>query len=53
MTGREIMIMAPLAVMTIVLGVYPSLITDITAVSVENLITQFETSVALAAGQGA
>ncbi len=38
LTGREIVIMAPLVVMTIVLGVYPSLITDITAASVDALL---------------
>jgi len=38
MTAREIIIMAPLVVMTILLGVYPSLITDITAVSVDALL---------------
>ncbi|PHR90948.1 MAG: NADH-quinone oxidoreductase subunit M [Robiginitomaculum sp.] len=38
MTKSEIVIMAPLAIMTIVLGVYPSLITDITAVSVDALL---------------
>ena len=38
LTMREILIMAPLAIMTIILGVYPSLITDITAVSVDALL---------------
>ncbi len=38
MTVREIVIMAPLVIMTIILGVYPSLITDITAVSVDALL---------------
>jgi len=41
MTRREIFILAPLAIMTIILGVYPSLITDITAESVDNLIDNF------------
>ena len=41
MTKREWMILTPLAVMTIVLGVYPSLITDITGASVDNLIANF------------
>jgi NADH-quinone oxidoreductase subunit M len=35
--------------MTIVLGVYPSLITDITAASVENLIADFNAATATAA----
>ena len=38
LTTREIIIMAPLVVMTILLGIYPSLITDITAVSVDALL---------------
>jgi len=50
MTRREILILAPLAIMTIVLGVYPSLITDITAVSVDSLIADFQTSTQLAVG---
>jgi NADH-quinone oxidoreductase subunit M len=41
MNKREIIIMVPLAVMTIVLGVYPSLITDITASSVDALLADF------------
>ncbi len=41
LTTREIVIMAPLMVMTIVLGIYPSLVTDITAVSVDALLTNF------------
>ncbi len=44
----ELLVLAPLALFVIILGVYPSLITDITAVSVENLITNFN----LATGQG-
>jgi len=38
MTSREVLILTPLAVFTLVLGVYPSLVTDITAVSVDNLL---------------
>jgi len=53
MTRREIIVLAPLAIMTLVLGVYPSLITDITAVSVENLLTNFNAAVEVSsAGQG-
>jgi len=48
MTRREVLILTPLAIMTLVLGIYPSLITDITAVSVDNLIAEF----AAATGQG-
>ncbi len=46
MTSREILILAPLAIFVIILGVYPSLITDITAVSVESLIADFAASIA-------
>ena len=49
MSRSEIIVLAPLAFFVILLGVYPSLITDVTAVSVENLIEQFNASV----GQGA
>ena len=45
MTKREIIIMAPLVVMTILLGIYPSLITDITATSVDALLADFSTKV--------
>ena len=46
MTGREITILAPLAVMTLVLGVYPSLVTDVTGPAVEQLIANFEAATA-------
>lgn len=49
MNKREWIILAPLAIMTIVLGVYPALITDITASSVEGLIADF--TAATAGGQ--
>jgi NADH-quinone oxidoreductase subunit M len=45
MTGRERAIFAPLVVMTILLGVYPALITDIIGPSVEALVGQYETAV--------
>ncbi len=48
MTRSEIIVLAPLAVMTLVLGIYPALITDVTAASVDNLIANFQT----ATGQG-
>ena len=41
MNAREIFIIGILAVMTIVLGVYPSLITDITQGSVDSLINNY------------
>jgi NADH-quinone oxidoreductase subunit M len=44
---RELIVLTPLAFLTILLGVYPSLITDITSVSVENLIINFNAATAL------
>ena len=46
MTGRETLILGLLAVFVIILGVYPSLITDITAVSVDSLIADFTAATA-------
>ena len=46
MTGRERVIFAPLVVMTILLGVYPSLVTDIIGPSVEALVGDYQTAVA-------
>lgn len=48
LTKREWVILTPLAFLTILLGVYPSLITDITAASVENLITNFNAATIVA-----
>ena len=45
MTKRERAIFAPLVVMTLLLGVYPSLVTDVTGPAVESLIGNYETSV--------
>ncbi|WIV51716.1 NADH-quinone oxidoreductase subunit M [Marivivens sp. LCG002] len=45
MTGREKMIFAPLVAMTILLGVYPSLATDIIGPSVGALVEHFNHSV--------
>ncbi|WP_370230372.1 NADH-quinone oxidoreductase subunit M [Cognatishimia sp.] len=46
MTVREKWIFAPLVAMTLILGVYPSLITDIIGPSVEALIQNYDTAVA-------
>lgn len=46
MTTREKWIFAPLVVMTILLGVYPSLVTDIIGPSVEALIHNYDTALA-------
>jgi len=40
-TKTEVFILGTLAFFTILLGVYPSLITDVTAASVEKLIADF------------
>ena len=45
MTSRERVIFAPLIVMTILLGVYPSLVTDIISPSVEALLSGYDTAV--------
>ncbi len=46
MTRREKAIFAPLVVMTILLGVYPSLVTDVIGPSVEALIADYQTALA-------
>ena len=42
MTTRERWIFAPLIIMTILLGVYPSLVTDIISPSVEALLSDYQ-----------
>jgi len=44
LTPREKWVFAPLAVMTILLGVYPSLVTDIVGPSVAGLLDTYETA---------
>ena len=48
MSAREKWIFTPLVVMTILLGVYPSLVTDMIGPSVEALIANHETALAAA-----
>ena len=48
MTMRERAIFAPLVVMTILLGIYPSLVTDIVGPSVSALVTHYDTAQAAA-----
>ncbi|MBR9763704.1 MAG: NADH-quinone oxidoreductase subunit M [Rhodobacteraceae bacterium] len=48
MTAREKWIFAPLVAMTLLLGVYPSLVTDIIGPSVEELLSHHETALAAA-----
>jgi NADH-quinone oxidoreductase subunit M len=45
MTKRERAIFAPLVVMTLLLGVYPALITDIIGPSVSALVSNYDTAV--------
>lgn len=51
MSRREVMILAPLILLTILFGIYPGPVFDVTSVSVENLIQNY--NAALAAGQQA
>ncbi|MEL7212497.1 MAG: NADH-quinone oxidoreductase subunit M [Pseudomonadota bacterium] len=44
MTRRERAIFAPLVIMTLLLGVYPALVTDIISPSVANLVSDVETA---------
>jgi len=48
MTGREKAIFAPLVVMTLLLGVYPSLITDIIGPSTAALVSNYDTALGVA-----
>ena len=48
MTTRERAILAPLVVMTLLLGVYPALVLDIIGPSVEALVSNYETALASA-----
>jgi NADH-quinone oxidoreductase subunit M len=45
MTPREIGIMVPLVVLTLLLGIYPAPVLDVAAVSVKKLVTAYEASV--------
>ena len=45
MSMREIAIMAPLVILTILFGFYPAPILDVTAVSVKNLVANYEAAI--------
>ena len=45
MNFREIAIIAPLVVLTILFGLYPTPVLDITAVSVKNLVNNYEAAI--------
>jgi len=49
LTWREVAVMAPLVVLTIIFGFYPGPILDASAVSVEALIKNYQTALAVAA----
>jgi NADH-quinone oxidoreductase subunit M len=53
MDRREKAIFAPLVVMTLLLGVYPSLVTDIIGPSVSRRLSQYDTALAGAAAAAA
>jgi len=48
MNAREKWIFTPLVVMTLLLGIYPALILDVTGPSVAALVAQYDTAVAAA-----
>jgi NADH-quinone oxidoreductase subunit M len=48
MNGREIAIMAPLVALTILFGVWPQPILDVTTVSVEHLINSYQAALSAA-----
>jgi NADH-quinone oxidoreductase subunit M len=45
--AREIAILAPLVIITILMGIYPKPVFDVTGASVRNLITQYQTALAI------
>ena len=51
MGGREIIVFLPLVAMTLLLGIYPSLVTDVIGVSVAQLIADFNESRQAVMGQ--
>jgi len=46
MTPREVVVLAPLVVLTILFGVYPAPLLDVTAASVDNLIADYKSALA-------
>ena len=49
LTSRERAIFAPLVVMTVLLGIYPSLVTDIVGPAVSTLVHSYDSALAAAA----
>jgi NADH-quinone oxidoreductase subunit M len=45
MTYREVVVFAPLVILTVLLGFYPAPILDVTAVSVKNLVSGYESAI--------
>ena len=46
MSRRERAIFAPLIIMTLLLGIYPALVTDLIGPSVKHLVTEYQTAIA-------
>ena len=46
MSRRERAIFAPLIIMTLLLGIYPALVTDLIGPSVKHLVTDYQTAIA-------
>ncbi len=53
LSAREIAVLGPLVVLTILFGFYPAPILDVTAVSVQNLVANYEAAIAGAASTAA
>ena len=51
LSPREVAILAPLVVLTIFYGIYPAPVLDVTALSVKNLVTQYEAAQKTATAQ--
>ncbi|HEX7072611.1 MAG TPA: proton-conducting transporter membrane subunit, partial [Hyphomicrobiaceae bacterium] len=49
MGPREVAVMAPLVILTILFGFYPATILDVTAVSVKNLVQNYQAAISTAA----
>jgi len=49
MNAREIIVLAPLVVLTIFFGIYPAALLDVTAASVKKLVTGYEAAIKAAA----
>jgi NADH-quinone oxidoreductase subunit M len=48
MSGREIAVLAPLIILTVLFGIYPAPLLDVTAASVDNLLSNYQAALAQA-----